>query len=236
MSVIIGYKDKNGKVWMAGDRRVTQYTTIHDLPDSVSKIWDDNGVVYGGVGTLTEIQAMRFSHMVPAEAVELDKVDAEFVYDMYPIYAQAALEHKGIKLVDGHGYADFLVSEFLIGCNDRLFCLGQDGSVLEIDDFDAIGCAEDLVRGYILGHQDEEDTEKLLRDAICFAADRNNGISKDAIVYAPAELEPLMDLTDEQAEALYKALDEKFGHQEPNEELKEMMQDEKGKKKKKSKE
>ena len=183
MSVIIGYK-KNNKIWMAGDSRVTSGTHIDKLAESTAKIWTENGMIIGGVGMLNELQLMRYSHPIVEEDILLDKVDPEYLFFLYSAFGKLYLEHYGITPEINSGYPDVLRSSFMFGVNGHLYVLDSFGSVMEYDNFEVIGCAADLVRGYILGHQDEENVEQLLTDAIKYAATMDNGIDTNICIYS----------------------------------------------------
>lgn len=183
MSIIIGYK-KGNKIWMAGDSRVAVGSHVDKLVDSTAKIWQENNVIIGGVGLLNELQLMRYTHPIPLEDVVLGKVDAEYLYFLYSGFGAAFLEHFGVTLEPNVGYGQVLSSSFMFAVNGQLFVLDSSGSVMEYDKFEAIGCANDLVRGYLLGHQDEEDIEKLLTDAINYAATMDNGIDTNISIYS----------------------------------------------------
>ena len=196
MSVIVGFK-KDGKIWMAGDSRVTYGTHIEKLADSASKIWTENDMmIVGGVGLLSELQVMRYSHIVPEEDMLLDNVDAEYLYALYSVYGKLYLDHFGITLDANTGYAQILNSSFMFGINDHLMVLAPDGSITEYEDFAVIGCADDLVRGYIMAHEDEEDVEKLLTDAIKHAATMDSGIDTNIKIYcieSPTHLSSMIE-------------------------------------------
>ena len=195
MSVIVGFK-RDGKIWMAGDSRVSMGTHVEKLADSTSKIWTENDMmIVGGVGLLSELQLMRYGHFIPQDEILLDHIDAEYLYSLYSYYGKAYLDHFGITLDANTGYQSIIASSFMFGVNNHLMVLGNDGSVVEYDDFAVIGCADDLVRGYIMGHMEEEDVEKLLKDAIKHAATMDSGIDTNINVYCIkdpyAELENL---------------------------------------------
>ena len=183
MSVIVGFK-RDGKIWMAGDSRVSMGTHVEKLVDSTSKIWTENDMmIVGGVGLLSELQLMRYGHFIPQDEILLDHIDVEYLYSLYSYYGKAYLDHFGITLDTNTGYQSIIASSFMFGVNNHLMVLGNDGSVAEYDDFAVIGCAGDLVRGYIMGHKDEKDVEKLLRDAIKHAAAMDSGIDININVY-----------------------------------------------------
>lgn len=200
MSVIVGFK-RDGKIWMAGDSRVSMGTHVEKLADSTSKIWTENDMmIVGGVGLLSELQLMRYGHFIPQEEILLDNVDAEYLYSLYSYYGKAYLDHFGITLDTNTGYQSIIASSFMFGVNNHLMVLGNDGSVAEYDDFAVIGCADDLVRGYIMGHKDEKDVEKLLRDAIKHAATMDSGIDTNINVYCIADPYANIDIEQEPEE------------------------------------
>ena len=75
-------------------------------------------------------------------------------------------------------------SEIMIASGGGLFTLSSDGSVLEIKEYDAIGCAKDLVISYIEEHKKEKDVAKMLQNAIAAAAKKDSGIDTTSIVYS----------------------------------------------------
>lgn len=194
MSIIIGYK-KDGKLWMAGDSRVSSGTHIEKLTKSTAKIWQENDqLIIGGVGYLHELQFMRYNHFIADEDVILDKVDHEYLFFLYPEFAKRCLDHFGITLGPDAGYASALSTSFMFGVNGHLMILDSLGAVTEYDHFAALGCADDLVTGYILGHENEEkDIPTLLTNAIKYAATVNSGIDTNITIYC-------MDYEEEEVE------------------------------------
>ncbi len=186
MSIIIGFK-RDGKIWMAGDSRVTQGSHVNVLSDSTSKIWQEPGIIIGGVGTLHELQLMRFGGLIDYKDVIADEVDAAYIYWLYTKYADLFCKRYGVNLDANTGYPQVLSSTFMFAVNGHLYTLDSWGSVLEHENFEAIGCADDLVRGYLAGylasHKDVEDVPQLLIDAIKMAATMDSGIDTNAVIY-----------------------------------------------------
>lgn len=169
---------------MAGDSRVTQGTHVSKLSESTSKIWqEEEGMIIGGVGTLHELQLMRYGHLIDPDDILLGRVDVEYLYWLYSKYGDLYLKRYGATLDGNTGYMNMLSSTFMFAVDGHLYTLDSWGSVLEHDTFEAIGCADDLVRGYLMGHEDEEDVPKLLADAIKAAAKVDSGIDDNISIY-----------------------------------------------------
>lgn len=182
MSVIVGYCTKNA-IYLGGDSRLTYGSNYMKLSNNDSKIWNNGNAIIGGVGLMSDLQSIHYSHLIASE-LNPDIIDGEYLFDLYPKLAEAALAHRGVAMEVGSSYSDYFATSLLIATHNGLFSMSPDGSVIKIEDYTSIGCASDIVNGYILAHKGDKITpEKLISDAIKNATKLDAGIDDNVILY-----------------------------------------------------
>lgn len=169
MSVVVAIK-KDGVIYMGSDSQVTKGGTRTTLSNPNNyKIWKVNGTdncIMGGVGTLRDMNIIRTSYDLVSEMADI-KRDVDFGYVVRCLvpdmmrelgkYEVLIKDSEGIKIMD---------SEYLFAYHDKLFSIGTYGSVIEIDDFCAIGSGASEAIGSLLSTIDEKDPVKRIQDAI----------------------------------------------------------------------
>lgn len=167
MSVVVAIKE-NGKIMMGADSQCTKGGTRRSLSNPNNyKIWkvlDSENCLLGHVGLVREANVIRVARdLVPEMAQIKDKVDFSFVVKrLVPTMFEELEEYRVIKKGDNPPEFD---SSFLFAYKDKLFYISGNGTVIEIDDYCAIGSGECEAIGSLLSTEGESP-EKRIKKAI----------------------------------------------------------------------
>ena len=163
MSVVVAIKE-NGKIMMGADSQCTKGGTRRSLSNPNNyKIWkvlDSENCLLGHVGLVREANVIRVARdLVPEMAQIKDKVDFSFVVKrLVPTMFEELEEYRVIKKGDNPPEFD---SSFLFAYKDKLFYISGNGTVIEIDDYCAIGSGECEAIGSLLSTEGESPEERI---------------------------------------------------------------------------
>ena len=163
MSVVVAIKE-NGKIMMGADSQCTKGGTRRSLSNPNNyKIWkvlDSENCLLGHVGLVREANVIRVARdLVPEMAQLKDKVDFSFVVKrLVPTMFEELEEYRVIKKGDNPPEFD---SSFLFAYKDKLFYISGNGTVIEIDDYCAIGSGECEAIGSLLSTEGEPCEERI---------------------------------------------------------------------------
>lgn len=166
MSVIVAIKH-NGVVYMGADSQVTKggsRTTLRN-PNNY-KIWKIEGSEHGlmgSVGNLRDACVMRLSRSFIDDYDEyLNRVDYRYVVTyVVPEIIKTLKKANFIKSKDD--YIDFLDSSYLFAHQDKLYNISNDCSVVEVDDFVAIGSGAPEAIGSLLSTEGEDPRTRIIK-------------------------------------------------------------------------
>ena len=163
MSVVVAIKE-NGKVTIGADSQCTKGGTRRSLSNPNNyKIWkvlDSENCLLGHVGLVREANVIRVARdLVPEMTRIKDKVDFSFVVKrLVPTMFEELEEYRVIKKGDNPPEFD---SSFLFAYKDKLFYISGNGTVIEIDDYCAIGSGECEAIGSLLSTEGETPEERI---------------------------------------------------------------------------
>ena len=163
MSVVVAIKE-NGKIMMGADSQCTKGGTRRSLSNPNNyKIWkvlDSENCLLGHVGLVREANVIRVARdLIPEMAQLKDKVDFSFVVKrLVPTMFEELEEYRVIKKGDTPPEFD---SSFLFAYKDKLFYISGNGTVIEIDDYCAIGSGECEAIGSLLSTEGESPEERI---------------------------------------------------------------------------
>lgn len=169
MSVVVAIK-KDGIVYFGADSQVTKGGTRTTLSNPNNyKIWsvaDADNCLMGCVGTLRAGNVLKVADGLVPEIVALkDKVNFRFVVrDLVPRIMDELKAYR-LLMKDECGF-DSMESSFLFAYKDRLFSIDCFGSVIEVDDFCAIGSGSSEALGSLFSTVNTEDPVKRILEAI----------------------------------------------------------------------
>lgn len=180
MSVVIGAKYKDG-IAMIADKQITSGTTKSNNGNKMQYFKYSNSAI-GIVGYLRDCNIMRtIEEILPYKDI-LDKVlinDLYVIKTVMPVIYGTLQQNKRITNTNG---TETMESVMLYCTKDKMFEIGEDFSVLEIDDYYyAIGCGDDKASGFLSSVGDtanltKEEITKVLQEAV------KKGCEKDVYV------------------------------------------------------
>ena len=149
MSVVVAIKD-GGKIYLGADSQVTKGGTRKTLKNPNNyKIWKVLGTencLMGHVGYLRDANIVRLmDRLVTEYSVYKNYVDYEYV--VKNIVPNIVDELKSYGMIKDDKFVDSINSEFIFAFKDQLFVIGMDRSVIEVNDYVAIGSGEDQAVG-----------------------------------------------------------------------------------------
>ena len=163
MSVVVAIKE-NGKVTIGADSQCTRGGTRRTLSNpnnyKVWKVLDAENCLFAQVGLVREANIIRVARdLVPEMAQLKDKVDFSFVVKrLVPRMFEELDEYRAIKKGDNPPEFE---SSFLFAYKDKLFYISGNATVIEIDDYVAIGSGECEAIGSLLSTEGEPCEERI---------------------------------------------------------------------------
>ena len=163
MSVVVAIKE-NGKVTVGADSQCTRGGTRRTLSNPNNyKVWrvlDAENCLLAHVGSVREANIIRVARDLIPEMFQLqDKVDFSFVVRrLVPRMFEELEEYRALKRGDAPPEVE---SAFLFAYKDRLFYISGNATVIEIDDYVAIGSGECEAIGSLLSTEGEPCEERI---------------------------------------------------------------------------
>lgn len=166
MSVVVAIKH-NGAVYLGADSQVTRGGTRSTLKNPNNfKIWavkNSNNCLMGHVGNVRDANVIRLmSNIIDDYDEYIDNINFSFVVKfLVPEMIKNLEKAKYLKIKDN--YFDGFDSSFLFAYKDRLFLINEDGTVLEIEDYCAIGSGASEAIGSLLSTENEEPLHRIIK-------------------------------------------------------------------------
>ena len=168
MSVVVSIK-KDGVVYLGSDSQVTRGGTRTSLTNPNNfKIWKVKGVdncLMGHVGLLRDACVIRVMENLVRE-IDVIHDEVNFEYVVTRVVPKIIDELKEFNYIETEGKFKNMESKYLFAFKDKLFVIGFDGSVIEVDDYIAIGSGESESIGSLLTTNIDEDPETRIIKAI----------------------------------------------------------------------
>ena len=163
MSVVVAIKE-NGKVTIGADSQCTRGGTRRTLSNPNNyKIWKVAGAencLLAHVGLVREANVIRVARDLIPEMTQIkDGVDFSFVVRrLVPKMFDELIDYRVIKKSDD---PPEFSSAFLFAYKDKLFYISENGTVIEIDDYVAIGSGECEAIGSLLSTEGEHCCDRI---------------------------------------------------------------------------
>lgn len=148
MSVVVALK-KDGVVYLGCDSQVSRGYSKKTLSNENNyKIWKVNNVdecYFGHVGAVRDANAIRtITRLIPKMDVIEDNIDFDYVVDS--IVPKMIRRLKDFNYIPD-GVFDKMESEWIFVYKDKVYWIGFDGSVIEVDDYISIGSGSEVANG-----------------------------------------------------------------------------------------
>jgi ATP-dependent protease HslVU (ClpYQ) peptidase subunit len=163
MSVVVAIKE-NGRVTIGADSQVTKGGTRRTLSNPNNyKVWRVLGTencMMAHVGLVREANVIRVARgLIPELAQLKDEIDFSFVVKhLVPALFEELEEYRVIK---GGSEPPRFDSSFIFAYKDKLFYISGNGTVIEVDDYCAIGSGECEAIGSLLSTEGEPCEERI---------------------------------------------------------------------------
>ena len=163
MSVVVAIKE-NGRVTIGADSQVTKGGTRRTLSNPNNyKVWRVLGAencMMAHVGLVREANVIRVARgLIPELAQLKDEIDFSFVVKHLVPALFAELEE--YRVIKGGSEPPRFDSSFIFAYKDKLFYISDNGTVIEVDDYCAIGSGECEAIGSLLSTEGEPCEERI---------------------------------------------------------------------------
>lgn len=165
MSVIVGIIH-DGVVYIGSDSQMTKGGTKkgYNHPNN-RKIWHPDGrehLLMGSAGLLKGINVIKsINGLIDQRTLSEKTLNYNYVVKNVARRIMDSMEE--VKLIDSKDYNPKMLNEFLFANNDELYMIGTDGSVLQIDDFSAIGSGAIEAIGSLLSTEKDEPKTRIIK-------------------------------------------------------------------------
>ncbi len=165
MSVVVAIK-KDGRIYMGSDSQVTLGGTRTTLKNPNNyKMWKVIGVdncLMASVGTLRDACVIRtMDDLVTEYNVYRKHIGFDFVVNK--IVPDIIDRLQKAHYIKDDGVFDGMDSSFLFAFEDQLFDISSDGSVIEIEDYVAIGSGKNEAIGSLLSTEGLNPEERIIK-------------------------------------------------------------------------
>ena len=166
MSVVVAIKE-DGKIYLGADSQVTKGGSRTTLKNKNNyKIWQVDGVdncMMGHVGNVRDANIVRLmSGLVDDYDEYRDRINYRFVVKYIVPEIIKELKDAHFLKLDGD-YLEYLNSSFIFAYKDKLFCINTDATVMEIDDYVAIGSGSQEALGSLLSTEGQNPKKRLVK-------------------------------------------------------------------------
>ena len=165
MSVVVAIKENN-KVYIGVDSQVTKGGTRTTLKNPHNyKVWRVPGAPHclmAQVGNFRDSNVVRLmDRLVTDYNIFRQHVDYEFV--VKKVVPDIVEELKKYGMLKDDKYIECMDSAFIFAFENQLYMIGRDLSVIEIDDYVAMGSGEDQAIGSLLSTEGEKPKERIVK-------------------------------------------------------------------------
>lgn len=163
MSVVVAIKE-NGRITIGADSQVTKGGTRRTLSNpnnyKVWRVFGTENCLMAHVGCVREANVIRVARgLIPELAQLKDEIDFSFVVQhLVPALFEELAEYRVIK---GGSEPPRFDSSFLFAYKDKLFYISGNGTVIEVDDYCAIGSGECEAIGSLLSTEGEPCEDRI---------------------------------------------------------------------------
>ena len=165
MSVVVAIKE-NGKIYLGADSQVTKGGTRTTLKNENNyKIWRVIGAPHcmmAQVGSFRDANVIRLMRdLVTDYNIFREHISFDFVVKKVVPDIVSELAHYNF-LKDGEK-TEILDSSFLFAYKDQLWFINQDKSVIEVEDYVAMGSGADQAIGSLLSTEGQGPKERIVK-------------------------------------------------------------------------
>ena len=161
MSLVVAIKDKD-RIVLGADKQAS----ISDSKDHTSiKIWpvcDLPGAVMGGVGSARASQIIQYSSIIDKNNLNVEPTTDFVICSLAPTIA-ATLKSNGVVVKAGEvDICEMMPNAFIFAYKDRAWLISHDLSVIEIENYLAIGSGSDVAKGVLYATPDKDPFQRVV--------------------------------------------------------------------------
>lgn len=165
MSVVVAIKEGK-KVYIGVDSQVTKGGTRTTLKNPNNyKVWrvpNAPHCLMAQVGNFRDSNVVRLmDHLITDYNIYRKHIDYEFI--VKKVVPDIVYELKKYGMLKDDKYVECMDSAFIFAYRDQLYMICRDLSVIEIDDYVAMGSGEDQAIGSLLSTEGEEPKERIVK-------------------------------------------------------------------------
>lgn len=165
MSLVVAIKENN-EVYIGADSQVSRGDTKLTINNPNNfKVWKVKNVdncLMAHTGNVRDANVIRLmDNLVNDYLIMTNNINFEFV--VKSLVPDIIFELKKYGYVKDEQYFNSMDSRFIFAYKDSLFSIGFDGSVVEVDDFVAIGSGENEAIGSLLTTIGEEPKSRIIK-------------------------------------------------------------------------
>ena len=165
MSVIVGIIH-DGAVYLGSDSQITSGGTKKNYhhPNNY-KVWHPDGrnhLLMGSSGLFKGINIIKSINGLIDQKTLYDGT-LNYQYVVKNVSKKIMDNMEEAKLIDSKDFKPVMVNDFLFANNDEMFMIGIDGSVLQIEDFAAIGSGSIEAIGSLSSTEKEEPKVRIIK-------------------------------------------------------------------------
>lgn len=167
MSVVIAIKDKN-KIIMGSDSQATSGGLRYTLPQSAGKIAispQSKHILIGGVGNTRDAQVIQnCKNLIPEINILKDDINFQYVVNELTMNVYNVLRNMNRVCTNNNGIAQ-IESTFIFAYKDEAWLIGNDLTVIPIEDYLVIGSGVEVANG-VLENTKDLDAVTRIKQAI----------------------------------------------------------------------
>ena len=161
MSLIVAVKDKDRYV-LGADK---QSSAGGNKDHSATKIWEVGncpGIVMGGVGSARATQVIQYSNIIDLNCLSRGCTTEYIVCSVVPEIVSALEAHGICCSPNPDDKTKIIPNAFLIAIDDQAWVIWHDLSVIEVEDYFAIGSGSDVATGALYATKDKNPFERIV--------------------------------------------------------------------------
>lgn len=162
MTCIITMKDKNNKVWIAGDKLGSNGYNKNLYKDP--KVFKVGPFHFGYTTSFYMGQLLKYHWVQPTRNMHIE--DDEYIFRDVMNSLKSLFDKNHFGKIKADREPDF--GDFLMVYKNRIFKVQYNMSMLEVDDFACVGCGAETAYGVVdaLIKHTEYEPEKLLKETM----------------------------------------------------------------------
>lgn len=165
MSVVVAVK-KDGVVYLGADSQVTCCGCKKTVTPNNFKIWhvnDEESCLMGHVGVVRDANVIKTYHGFISELDILhNNINYDFIVNSLVVDIVNVLDKRNYIGKDSDGIPK-MFSNYIFAYKDKLFLIGKDLAVIEIDNFAAVGSGELEAVGSLHTTEELDPEERIIR-------------------------------------------------------------------------